>query len=179
MKTVLATFFVLFLSGWSSFAGDCPVPKPIPCERLKALQAKRCPLEAPVVTIVDHRVEVPVPGPERVVIREVQVPGPERIVTQTIQLAQPKPRGHWLAGVGPVWVHHWGATAVAGYRWPSGWQVQAGPVWLPLDDANGTVTGCRSGEPGLVWAPKCDVPIPFHVESPTPWGAQALVLFTF
>lgn len=143
----------------------CPEPKPTPCERLKVLVAKRCPPEAPVVQIVEHRVEVPVPGPVREVVREV--PGPERVVEKlVIQEVVPKAEGHWLLGGGLLWQHKLGVQAVTGYRWPKGPELLVGPTWTSWDDIDGVaVRGC--------------IRIPYQVDAPSPWGATALVVWAF
>jgi len=40
----------------AALAGDCPPPKRLSCERLKELQAQRCPPEEKTVQIIDHYV---------------------------------------------------------------------------------------------------------------------------
>lgn len=171
MKALLLAAALLLAVPAVAADPNCPTPKPIPCERLKALQAKRCPPEAPVVKIVEHRVEVTVPGPERVV--QVQVPGPERVVEKIVtQIVAPKPVGHWLLGGGLLWQHDmgndstYGVQAVTGYRWPKGWELLVGPTWTDRNAYHGTARkGCYS--------------IPYQIEAANPWGATALVVHAF
>jgi hypothetical protein len=125
-----------------------------------------------VVKIVEHRVEVATPGPERVVTKEVQVPGPERLVKFTEYVPE-KPVGHWLLGGGLLWQHDlgndstYGVQAVTGYRWPQGkWELLVGPTWTDRDDFHGTARkGC--------------IRIPYQIPAANPWGATALVVHAF
>ena len=95
------------------------------------------------------------------------------------------PTGHWLVGGGPVWRTRWGATAVAGYQFASGWQIQAGPVYLPDSSHGGYVSVCEADTYAVVSAlatgtrpPPCSS-VPYHVEQSSPWGAMALAVYRF
>jgi hypothetical protein len=172
-----------------SSAADCPdecKPKTPTCEE-RIARAKRAGCEMPTtVKIVDHRVEVPVPGPERVVTQTVEVPvptpGPERVVKVTEYVPAPA-AGHWIVGAGPVWRERWGATAVVGYQFPSGWQLQGGPVYLPQAIRSGMVTyrDCPDGGGGPGDYNPCCVSgvVPYHTRRGSAWGAQALALYRF
>lgn len=143
---LLSTF--LALPAAADVCPECPMPKPPTCaERIERARAHNC-IVQPEPQIVTVTKEVPVAGPERIVTKEVQVPGPERIVTKTVEVDVPiPPKGHALFGAGPMYEHGWGATVVVCYQFKSGWQFIAGPTWNQHRDTNGTVLGCRSGEP--------------------------------
>jgi len=166
---VLSIFAVLPAS-----ANDCDpcniFKSPTCAERLRRAKAAGCDLKSQpeIVTVTKE-----VPGPERIVTKEVrvEVPGPERIVPQLVEVEAPA-KGHFILGGGPVRFHsmggghEWGATAVAGWQFKSGWQIQAGPLWMPQDAVKGAVTdGC--------------VTLPYVVRSPSPWNVQALALYRF
>jgi len=175
LSAFLALLSIFFAIPTAS-ANDCDpcniLKSPTCAERIKRATAAGCDLKSPpeVVTVTKE-----VPGPERIVTKEVrvEVPGPERIVTHTVEVeVTPPAKGHFLLGAGPVRFHaandevNWGGAVVAGWQFASGWQIQAGPLWMPQDDFHGTVTkGCTT--------------LPYTVESPNPWAVQALALYRF
>jgi hypothetical protein len=168
---LLAAF--LALPAWANDCDPCNLLKSPSCaERVKRAKAANCDLKSPpeIVTVTK---EVQVPGPERIVTKEVRVEVPGPTVIKCVDPEPEKPKGHFLLGGGPVRFHaidgghDWGVTAVAGWQFAkSGWQLQAGPIWMPQDDAKGYV------------ATKCG-PLPFQVDAPSPWNVQALAVYRF
>lgn len=188
MKLVLALVTALTLTPLlAETCPECPVPKSPTCsERIARAKAHGCVLAPEIVTVTKE-----VPGPERIVVKEVftQVPGPVKIVKEPFPVyTEVAAKGHFILGGGPMYFHdmgsktaNWGGTVVVGYQTKGGLQFQVGPTYMRRNGVDGTVTGCRSGEPNAatLWPPICDVAIPYHVDGGTPWGAQALILFAF
>ena len=170
-----ATLLVLALAVSPAFAGDCPTPPKLTCPQLEAKMEQRHCLPTPQTadavpcTASPCAVQPCVPS---IVTREVTVPGPERVVTVTNVITAP-PTGHWLLGGGPVYSHGLGVTAVAGYRWPTHWELLVGPTYVPHDSIEGYEIGYKSRceQKGTVFVSP--------VDAPHPWGAQVIAVYAF
>lgn len=175
LLTICCTFF-LASATWASDCPDCPAPKPLSCERLKALEAIRCQPESPKPCAVQPCATQPCGAVPCAAVPCKAVDCAPTVVTAYVNTTTPAaPKGHLLLGAGPMWSHRdWGATAIVGYQFKSGWQIQAGPTWQPHRAVSGTVNPCDNQD-GKAWC----VDIPFHVERRPPWGAQALLVYAF
>ena len=171
-SVVIASCLLAFVS---VHAADCPTPKPLTREQLKAKMEQRCipepekvcppPVECPPPTVIT------VPGPvERTIIYE-DVP------------VYPPAKGHILFGGGPVYFHGLGVTAVAGYQFKNRLQVLAGPMYVPQNGTagyKGSVTNCDN-ERGGGHDSHCAT-LPYSVpgtSAKTAWGGQLLVVYGF
>jgi hypothetical protein len=150
----------------------CPKPKPLTCEQIRALEAKRCEPEAPEVRIVDHRVEVPVPCPPSVPATET----PPTVVTEYVTVPPPDPPREPLrpilgAGLQYGETHKLGAHVFSGIQFPRGksgenWQWQIGVDYSPHSDVDAT---CRIG------CKTCKIDQP----GAGPWGLRTSAVVVF
>ena len=180
MRFPFALIAALYVYG-AVAASDCPTPKPLTCEQLRAKEAQRCPPGEPCKpVIVDHVVQVPVACPPPPPL-PVCPPAAEKVVEKTVTLTVPAPpKGHPLFGGGAIWHNGWGITALAGYQFKSGWQILAGPAYIKGHDSNGEAVGCFNppGNGGIAW-PGCCLVVPYHVAAPQPLAGQLLVVYAF
>ena len=168
----ICVFILLCVIGFVvANAADCPTPKPLTCEQLKTKMDQRCPTEPKATPcppqhecqpcVVCQPCPTPLP-PKEIVIRErYEVLVPEA------------PKGHWLAGAGPVYFHGVGLTAGGGYEWKNGWMIFGGPMYVPQNDIPPYYGEVK---------PKKGCPVPFVApgnEAPHPWGGQVLVIKAF
>jgi hypothetical protein len=171
---LLAAF--LALPAWANDCDPCNLLKSPTCaERIKRAKAANCDLKSPpeIVTVQGPCTPVPCSAVPCTAVDCKPVNCKPVDCKPTVVEVAAEPKGHFLIGGGPVRFHaidgghDWGVTAVAGWQFKSsGWQVQAGPIWMPQDDAKGFVTnGCAK--------------IPFKVDSPSPWNVQALAVYRF
>lgn len=186
-----SAFLILaLLVGSVVLAADKPVcddppecrklPRTLSCSERLARYVQKCgPLPVEKVP-VDRIIPVNVPCPSCPTCATCPTPPPPEIVTITVDVPA-KPTGHTFLALGPLRREKWGATAVAGHAFTNGLTIMGGPVWLPGRAHNGRTYGCEQpcGEKGCDYGQTVCLDLPWHVNAPSPWGAQLLVGYTF
>lgn len=172
MKTALLLTIALSVSptlaGGTSTA-DCPTPPKLTCERLLEKAEERC---------TEERLDkfcAPVPPQPRTIYVNVPTPGPERVVERTTFVDVPvyeEPRDTFIVGAGADYMHGLGATVMGGYIHRSGFGVQAQGSYTPqrpVGPIAGTVEyRCRE--------------IPYlvpQIEEKHPFGAAVLATYSW
>lgn len=163
-------------------AADCPPPKPLTCAQIESLYERRhCgPPREPVPCAPVPC--APVPCEPVTVTERVEVEVPVPVPSDPIVVFAPQ-RGGWYAGGGLTYTERLGLTAVAGYRFPRGVMLLAGPTWTPDDDTpDVTVTGVGSvnAPPGWIRngkASDCRWSYTIRGRDERAWGAQLLAVF--
>jgi hypothetical protein len=166
----------------------CPTPKPLSCQRLKALLDERCggwntgggsAPKCPPGAAEAPRTADPAPkGPEARPCPVCPVAGlvaapPARVIRETLIVNELDHKGHFGVGLGPAYFHGIGAQLFGGYKFASShWEVGANVLYVPQNDVpeydGVAVKGCHK--------------IPFVVpsqEAPHPWGAGLMAVYWF
>ena len=194
MKAVILAAAILTASLAWAHDEPCPMPPRLTCDQLleKAKQrdclANLCPETEAAAPVAAPCTPVPCSASPCSPVPCAPVDCiPVVLEKVSVVEMEPVPRGNWFAGLGPIWLNNWGATAVMGYKWGNGWALQGGPVWIPQHGTSGSVTSCKvyrddydkfSGGYG---DNECRYPrtTGFHVESKQPWGGQLVLTYNF
>ena len=165
------------LAGASAFAGDCPTPKQLTCEQLLAKAGQRHCFPKETATAVPCAA-VPCASSPCTSVPCQSVPCQPQTVERIVPIPAPPPvpHGNWFAGAGPLYSRGWGAEAVVGYKWASGWALMAGPTWVNHDPYSGTVTNCNDDSRGF----HCNcATLPYSASPGSSWGGTALLLYNW
>lgn len=151
-----------------ALATDCPTPKPLTCEQLRArIKSRHCSLDAlcPNAGAVAPSAPAEAKAPPCTPTVETKY-----VTVETAAAAVP--RGNWLAGGGALYQTGWGLQGFAGYQWANGVQFLIGPNYVPHSDHTG-VTGCPTD--GIVdHDTHC---VTYNSPGASSWGGAAVVIF--
>lgn len=158
----------LLIAATLAATSDCPTPKRLTCDQLKAKVVERCPKEPESSCAI----ECTCPTLDTACPTCAEVPSPKVETHYIFQDVPAKPEGHPFVAFGIGYMHGVGPVAGGGYRWPNGWGVMGQAMYIPQNgtaDVNGVaVQGC--------------VRIPYTVageDAKHPWGGAVLAEYSW